>query len=408
MAEGAKLTVHRGAQIVTREELKNYPAPEPTDGAPLGSRRWNSLNPWARRGVALVLFAQAAPLAAEIPLYQNGSEFRLDLGIRAQIQYYHLGGEDWSEEKLYFRRLRPVLNARFSPRWEAEAEFDFGETVEGEAVEFKDMVVSYLGWEARGFTLSLGNDKAVFSRQLQSSSKRLTLVERGLVGIDDFGSLDRVLGARVDGIDPGGRFRMAGSVGLASSGDRRGRCAATPAAAYVPAHDRAGSATDACAGYRARLAADRLPNGRAGSAAYGASDDRAGLALARGRGCRAYRTADSASDNGAARLVLVDCLTHGRPGSAADSPADCRARIAGERGMGSRETHCHHRKQFSCSEFGFHVDLPANLDAGRHAASVRRNDAVNSRTNQCILAPRSVAGFLLWVSALGDRSVDRR
>jgi hypothetical protein len=174
------------------------------------------LNPWVRRAVALVLFLRAAPLAAEIPLYQNGSDFKLELGIRAQIQYYHLGGEDWSEEKLYFRRLRPVLNATFSPRWEAEAEFDFGETVEGEAVEFKDMVVSYLGWEAKGVTLSIGNDKAVFSRQLQSSSRSLTLVERGLVGIDDFGSLDRVLGVRVDGRDAEGRFKMAGSVGLAS------------------------------------------------------------------------------------------------------------------------------------------------------------------------------------------------
>ena len=171
---------------------------------------------WVRRGLALVLLSYASRLEAEIPIYQNGSELRLDLGIRAQIQYYHLSGGDWSEEKLYFRRLRPVLEAHFSPAWEAEAEFDFGETVEGEAVEFKDLALSYLGWEDRGFTISLGNDKAVFSRQLQSSSKSLTLVERGLVGIDDFGSLDRVLGVRLDGHRSEGRFKMAASAGLAS------------------------------------------------------------------------------------------------------------------------------------------------------------------------------------------------
>jgi hypothetical protein len=158
----------------------------------------------------------ASLLEAAIPLYQNGSDFRLDLGIRAQIQYYHLSGGDWSEEKLYFRRLRPVLNATFSPRFTAEAEFDFGETVEGEAVEFKDLFLSYLGWEGKGISLTLGNEKAVFSRQFQSSSKSLTLVERGVVGIDDFGSLDRVLGLRVDSRDPRGRFKMAGSAGLAS------------------------------------------------------------------------------------------------------------------------------------------------------------------------------------------------
>ncbi len=174
------------------------------------------LDHWVRRGIALVTLLCAPSLQAGIPLYHNGSDFQLDLGVRVQIQYFHLGGDVGSEEKLYFRRLRPVLNARFSSNWEAEAEFDFGETVEGEPVEFKDMVVSYLGWEDKGFTLSVGNEKAVFSRQLQSSSKRLTLIERGFVGIDDFGSLDRVLGVRVDGHDSRGRFKMAASAGLAS------------------------------------------------------------------------------------------------------------------------------------------------------------------------------------------------
>jgi hypothetical protein len=145
----------------------------------------------------------------------NGSDFKLDLGIRVQLQYYRLGDEGWSEEKLYFRRLRPALEATFSPSWEAEAEFDFGETIEGKG-PVKDLFVSYHGLSSKGVFISLGNDKAVFSRQLQSSSKSLTLVERGFVGIDDFGSLDRVLGARADARDATGRFAAAGSVGLAA------------------------------------------------------------------------------------------------------------------------------------------------------------------------------------------------
>lgn len=170
-----------------------------------------------RRGIALVtLLSAPGLLEAGIPLYRNDSGFRLDLGIRVQLQYYHLGGEGFSEEKLYFRRLRPVLEASFSPSFEAEAEFDFGDTLDGERVEFKDLFISYLGWKSKGFLVTLGNGKAVFSRQLQSSSKSLTLVERGLVGIDDFGSLDRVVGARVDGRDSTERFKMAASVGLAS------------------------------------------------------------------------------------------------------------------------------------------------------------------------------------------------
>jgi hypothetical protein len=162
------------------------------------------------------LLAAPVLLEAGIPLYRNGSDFKLDLGIRLQVQYYHLGGDAWSEEKLYFRRLRPALEASFSPSWEAEAEFDFGETIEGEAVEFKDIFISYRGFESKGFLVTLGNEKAVFSRQLQSSSKSLTLVERGFVGVDDFGSLDRVVGVRVDGSDSTKRLTMAASVGLAS------------------------------------------------------------------------------------------------------------------------------------------------------------------------------------------------
>jgi hypothetical protein len=177
-----------------------------------------ALHPWVRRGVALVLLLLSAPalLEAAIPIYRNGRELALDLGIRVQLQYYRLGDEGWSEEKLYFRRLRPSLVASLSRSWEAEAELDFGETIEGEEVEFKDIAVSYLGWESKGVLVTMGNEKAVFSRQLQSSSKSLTLVERGFVGVDDFGSLDRVIGARVDGRDSTKRLTLAASLGLAS------------------------------------------------------------------------------------------------------------------------------------------------------------------------------------------------
>jgi hypothetical protein len=163
-----------------------------------------------------MLLSAPSLLEAEIPLYRRGEDLKLGLDIRIQLQYYHLGGDEWSEQKLYFRRLRPTFTASFSPTWEAEAEFDFGETIEGEAVEFKDIFVAYRGFESRGFLVTAGNEKAVFSRQLQSSSKSLTLVERGFVGVDDFGSLDRVVGARVDAKVPTARLNLAASLGLAS------------------------------------------------------------------------------------------------------------------------------------------------------------------------------------------------
>lgn len=175
------------------------------------------MSKWVRPGLVLVTLLFASRFSeATVPLYRNGSGLTLDLGVRVQIQYYHLGGDGWSEQKVFFRRLRPTLEAHLSDRWEAEAEFDFGETIEGEPVEFKDLFVTYLGLESKGFRFTVGNEKAVFSRQFQSSSKSLTLVDRGFVGIDDFGTLDRIVGARVEGHDSSKRVALSGSFGLAS------------------------------------------------------------------------------------------------------------------------------------------------------------------------------------------------
>jgi hypothetical protein len=175
------------------------------------------LRDWIRSGLCLAALVTAPSLLeASLPLYRNGSDLSLDLSIRIQLQYYDLDGEGWSEQKIFFRRLRPTLEARLSPSFQAEAEFDFGETIEGEAVEFKDLFLSYTGFSSKRLVLTFGNEKAVFSRQFQSSSKSLTLVDRGLVGIDDFGTLDRVLGARADYRDRSEKFELAAGIGLAS------------------------------------------------------------------------------------------------------------------------------------------------------------------------------------------------
>jgi hypothetical protein len=166
--------------------------------------------------VLAALFFASALVEAGVPLYQSGDGLDLELGLKVQLQYYHLGGDGFSKSELFFRRLRPSLEATFSPSIAAEAEFDFGKTVEGEEIEFKDLFVSYSGLASGGFVIEAGNGKPVFSRQFQSSSRSLTLAERGFVGIDDFGSLDRVLGVRVDGRDRTKKVVVAASAALAS------------------------------------------------------------------------------------------------------------------------------------------------------------------------------------------------
>jgi hypothetical protein len=115
-------------------------------------------------------------------------------------------------EKLYFGGF-VRSRSHVSPSWEAEAEFDFGD--HRGKVEFKDVFVFLSRTGVERLSLRWGM-KSGLLRHSQSSSKSLTLVERGFVGIDDFGSLDRVLGARVDGRDSTERLRLAASLGLAS------------------------------------------------------------------------------------------------------------------------------------------------------------------------------------------------
>lgn len=165
----------------------------------------------------MLLFASLSD-AGEIPIYDKGGDTSLALEVRAQLQFFHFGREGGSEDKLFFRRLRPTFEASLGPNWEAEAELDFGETIEGESVELKDLFVAYGSGDGDGATFRalVGNAKAAFSRQYQSSSKRLTLIERGFVGIDDFGTLDRVLGGRVEGSHPSSQLSFVGSFGLSA------------------------------------------------------------------------------------------------------------------------------------------------------------------------------------------------
>jgi hypothetical protein len=170
-----------------------------------------------RRGLSLAILAGFPSLVeGGIPLYRNGAELAIELGVKVQLQYFHLGGDGFSEEDLFFRRLRPALDVSFSESWVAEAEFDFGKTIEGEEIEFKDLFLAYRGPSSMGLELRFGNEKPPFSRQFQSSSKSLTLVDRGFVGIDDFGTLDRLVGARIDGRLSARRIVFGAAVGLAS------------------------------------------------------------------------------------------------------------------------------------------------------------------------------------------------
>jgi hypothetical protein len=141
--------------------------------------------------------ALAVPANAGIVVYEEGDK-KIEVGGRIQGTYLYVdpdGGE--SEDRTFFRRLRPYIQGTVTKNWLGKIQFDFGESEENDEVKLKDAYMQYLGLENHKITV--GNSKTPFSREFLTSSKRQQLVERSFVGDHNFGSPDRQLGIRLDG-----------------------------------------------------------------------------------------------------------------------------------------------------------------------------------------------------------------
>jgi len=148
--------------------------------------------------IGLVMVAGLpATTSAGITVYEEGNK-RIEIGGRLQVQYANVrvdGGE--SRDRIFFRRLRPYIQGSVSENWYGKLQFDFGAAIESDEVAVKDAFMRYTGLDAGAFTI--GNMKPGFSRQLQTSSTRQQVVERGFVGDHNFGTPARTIGVKWDG-----------------------------------------------------------------------------------------------------------------------------------------------------------------------------------------------------------------
>jgi len=129
--------------------------------------------------------------------------FSMETGGKVQLQYYDTDSADPdNEDKLFLRRIRPFLMGHFATHWKWKAElersaqitaFDFGSS----SLDFRDLFVRYEGFERAGTRLTIGNQKAPFSREFMRPSTSLLFVERTAVGLNDSGVPDRLLGVHV-------------------------------------------------------------------------------------------------------------------------------------------------------------------------------------------------------------------
>lgn len=158
-----------------------------------------------------LLLAPAAGITAGITIYEKDAA-KLEIGARVQIQYLQVedAGDD-NIDDVFFRRLRPYIAGTVTEDWFGKLEIDFGESLDDDDSQIKDVFVEYRGWES--VKLTIGNSKTPFSREFLTSSGSQQLIERTIVGDHNFGTPDRQIGLKAEGKNASGKLGWSGAIG---------------------------------------------------------------------------------------------------------------------------------------------------------------------------------------------------
>lgn len=145
--------------------------------------------------------------------------FSLETRGKIQVQYYDSDSDDPSnEDDLFLRRFRPFFLGRIARSWSWKWEIELSTDIESGGIDFeqldiRDAYLRYEGFRATGWRLTIGNQKAPFSRDFLTPSTHQLLVERTFVGKTSGGVPDRTLGAHFRAESHEGKVAYWGSVG---------------------------------------------------------------------------------------------------------------------------------------------------------------------------------------------------
>ena len=125
---------------------------------------------------------------------------RVSLSGYVQPQYEVRSTAADTVDRAIFRRMFFTLDARPFGDWRGEFQVDAGRLVSfGERPVIKNAYIQYTGWQDRGLTLTIGNQKPPFSRALYGSSSRRALIERPFTGDRAFGAPGRAPMVKLEG-----------------------------------------------------------------------------------------------------------------------------------------------------------------------------------------------------------------
>ncbi len=146
--------------------------------------------------------------------------FSVEIGGRIQVQYYDADPNDLdNEDDLFLRRVRPYFLGHIGQSWTWKAEVEIGADIEAGSIKLdqldvRDLYFRYDGFETPSMRLTLGNQKAPFSRDFLAPNTHLLLIERTAAGQPNTGVPGRVLGAVFRGAVHGGKLAYWASAGI--------------------------------------------------------------------------------------------------------------------------------------------------------------------------------------------------
>jgi len=179
---------------------------------------WNPL--WGGAVIMAMVSAVAAPVDAGPRIYEERDGDRwVEVGILLQLQYRLTKPQDGPiENDIWMRRLRPMISAGFNEDWQAIVELGFGAGAGGEnySVTLRWVSFQYVG--VRSSRLSIGSFKNWFSREFNTSSSRLQIIERTFVGDNAFGNPGYTIGVTWDQLVANDRVFYAANLGAQNAG----------------------------------------------------------------------------------------------------------------------------------------------------------------------------------------------
>jgi hypothetical protein len=157
--------------------------------------------------LAALLAATSARAAA-----QTTSQPSVIVTGYGQAQYRRVESDGDATDRVFFRRL--YLGVRFvlTDDWSGTLLVDVAPAADGDQPVVRDAYLRYSGWSARGVTLTIGNQKAPFSRSVLGSSRSRSLIERPFTGERGYGAPGRALAVQADGRHSDEHFQWAASL----------------------------------------------------------------------------------------------------------------------------------------------------------------------------------------------------